>query len=34
VSKDDHLCGLENVGRMPEGLLALSTMTFEGVKPA
>jgi predicted SAM-dependent methyltransferase len=33
VSKDDHLCGLENVGRMPEGLLALSTMTFEGVKP-
>ena len=34
VSRDVHLRGLENEGRMPEGLLALSTMTFEGEKPS
>lgn len=34
VSRDGHLANLENDGRMPEGLLALSTMTFEAEKPA
>lgn len=29
VSEDEHLSGLENDARMPEGLLALTTMTFE-----
>lgn len=33
-SGDPNLTDLENDGRMPEGLLALSTMTFEGEKPA
>ena len=32
-SRDDHLRGLENDGRMPPGLLALSTMAFEAEKP-
>ena len=32
-SADDRLTGLENDTRMPEGLLALHTMTFEAVKP-
>lgn len=32
-SVDDRLAGLENDKRMPEGLLALHTMTFEAVKP-
>lgn len=30
VSGDEHLRGLENERRMPEGLLAITTMTFEG----
>lgn len=34
VSGDAHLRGLENEGRMPDGLLALSTMTFEAARPA
>jgi predicted SAM-dependent methyltransferase len=33
VSNDDHLRGLENESRMPAGILALSTMTFEAEKP-
>lgn len=33
VSADRRLAGLENDRRMPEGLLALHTMTFEAVKP-
>ena len=33
-SGDSRLKGLENDSRMPPGLLQLSTMTLEGVKPA
>lgn len=33
-SDDPRLIGLENDGRMPDGLLQLSTMTVEGLKPA
>lgn len=32
-SEDQRLAGLENETRMPPGLLALHTMTFEAVKP-
>ncbi|HYC55942.1 MAG TPA: methyltransferase domain-containing protein [Candidatus Binatia bacterium] len=34
VSSEPGLCGLENAGRMPEGLLELETLTLEAVKPA
>ena len=33
-SGDERLRGLENDTRMPDGLLALTTMTLEGTKPA
>lgn len=32
-SDEPLLCGLENLGRMPEGFLALESFTLEGVKP-
>ena len=32
-SDDQRLVGFENDTRMPAGLLALNTMTFEAVKP-
>jgi predicted SAM-dependent methyltransferase len=34
VSGDPHLQGLENEGRMPDGLLALTTMTLEAERPS
>ena len=32
-SKDPHFRGIENVRRMPEGMLALTTLVLEGDKP-